>query len=48
MLGDIILWLYKFIKEQTCVHDYSVMPTLRYDESDTYLRCEKCGRVKRA
>ena len=46
MIGDIILWVKKFIKRQTCVHEYETMWAKLYIPED-YKQCKKCGRVKK-
>lgn len=44
MIGDFILWLKVFIKQQTCIHDYRIIN--RKDNGSDYYECNKCERIK--
>lgn len=44
MIGDIILWIKQFIKQQACLHDYKVI--YRKDTGDSFYNCCKCDKIK--
>lgn len=44
MLGNLILYLKKFLKQQTCIHEYK--STYRLDNGNSFWVCEKCERLK--
>ena len=44
MIGDIILWWKKFIKQQTCIHKYK--DVYRKDTGGTFELCTKCDKIK--
>ena len=43
MFGDIVLWLTKFIKQQTCVHTYEYV--YRKDTGGSFELCGKCEKI---
>ena len=44
MIGDIILWFKKFIKQQTCIHKYKWIN--RMDNGGSFELCTKCDKIK--
>ncbi len=46
MIGDLILWIKKVWKQQTCVHDYKI----HYDKTGLgrfdHYECDKCDKWK--
>jgi hypothetical protein len=44
MIGHIILRFERFIKQNTCIHNYRW--TYRKDNGDSFLMCEKCKKKK--
>ncbi len=46
MIGDLILWMKKVWKQQTCVHDYKI----HYDKTGLgrfdHYECDKCDKWK--
>lgn len=47
MLGDLLLTIRKFIKQQTCLHDYKFIPDKVFMKFD-YYQCKKCCKSKKA
>jgi hypothetical protein len=47
MIGDLILWIKKICKQQTCKHSYKLQPdkTGGFGGFDLY-KCEKCQKFK--
>ena len=47
MIGDLILWIKKVWKQQTCLHSYRLIPdkTGGLGGYDLY-KCEKCVKIK--
>lgn len=46
MIGDLILWIKKVFKQQTCMHDYRhVNASWRANCSD-FEECVKCDKIK--
>ena len=41
MIGNIILWVKNFTKQQFCIHEYKIQQKGEYD----WLECEKCGKT---
>lgn len=48
MLGDLILWIKKIIKQQTCVHEYKYINASYKTNSSCsdFEQCIKCGKIK--
>jgi hypothetical protein len=44
MIGDIILWCKKFIKQQTCIHRYKYI--YRKDTGGSFELCIKCDKIE--
>lgn len=44
MIGDFILWIKKFIKQQTCIHDYKFI--CRKDNGGSYEECIMCDKIR--
>lgn len=44
MIGDIFLWLKKFIKQQTCFHKYEIIN--RKDNGNNFELCINCNKIK--
>jgi len=44
MIGDIVLWCKKFIKQQTCIHKYKNVN--RKDTGGSFELCTKCDKIK--
>lgn len=44
MIGDLLLELKKWFKQQTCYHDYKHVH--RIDTGGGFEQCKKCGRIK--
>jgi hypothetical protein len=44
MIGNFILWLFKFIKQQTCIHEYKYI--YRKDNGNTFQECIKCELIR--
>lgn len=45
MIGDIILWFKKLIKQQTCIHKYLWINRKDYSGGSFEL-CTKCDKIK--
>jgi len=43
MIGDIVLWIKKFWKQQTCIHDYRII--IRKDTGGDFHSCFKCDKI---
>ena len=41
MIGDVILWIKKVLKRNSCLHEYKFI----YNDRHPYNECIKCGRV---
>jgi len=46
MIGDLILWFRKLIKQTFCIHDYYLISKV-YLDGHSYYKCEKCERIKK-
>ena len=44
MIEDIILWLKKTFKQQTCIHKYKDIH--RKDTGGSVVICEKCNKIQ--
>ena len=44
MLGDILLWIKNFFKQQTCIHKYKWIN--RKDNGGSFEECIKCEKIK--
>lgn len=44
MIGDIILYLKRVWKEQTCIHHYKSV--VRKDNFGIFFHCQKCDKTK--
>lgn len=44
MIGDIILSLKKWLKQQTCLHNYKWV--YRRDNGGSFEECTKCERIR--
>ena len=44
MIGDLILWLKRVWKQQTCVHEYKSV--YRKDTGGSYEVCAKCDKLR--
>lgn len=48
MLGDIILAIKKWLKQNIiCMHDYKCMYGYYNGEYHMWLKCTKCGKIKK-
>lgn len=45
MIWDLILFIKRVWKQQTCIHKYQYI--VRKDDGWFYLNCEKCDRCKK-
>lgn len=45
MIGDIILWIKQFIKQQTCIHDYKPNRIVNI-MNRPFDECIKCDKLK--
>ena len=43
MIGDLILWVKRVWKQQTCVHTYKTI--IRKDNGNTFENCCKCDKI---
>ena len=43
MIGDIILWIKEFVKQQTCIHNYITIN--RKDTGGSFELCSKCDKI---
>lgn len=46
MVGDIILWIKQFIKQQTCIHNYKPNRISLILKGHGFDECTKCGKIK--
>lgn len=44
MIGNLILWLKKVLKQQTCIHKYEWI--IRKDNGNSFENCCKCDKIK--
>lgn len=44
MIGDLILQIKKFFKQQTCIHSYRYV--YRKDNGSDFEKCTKCDKLK--
>ena len=44
MVGDLVLWIKKFWKQQTCIHNYKWIN--RKDNGGSFENCLKCDKIK--
>ena len=45
MIGDLILWIKKIYKRQTCIHDYKFKPDKFFGGRHDHYECLKCGKI---
>lgn len=45
MIGDLILWIQKVWKQQTCIHKYIIVNRKDF-EGGTFENCTKCDKIK--
>ena len=43
MIWNLILYIKKVYKQNTCIHDYKIV--IRKDTGGSFDKCEKCGRL---
>ena len=44
MIGDLILWIKRVWKQQTCIHDYKWIH--RKDTGGSFEQCSKCEKIR--
>ena len=44
MIGDLVLFLKLFFKQQTCIHNYLYVN--RKDNGGSFQNCSKCDKIK--
>jgi hypothetical protein len=44
MIGDLILWIKRVWKQQTCIHNYTIVN--RKDTGGSFENCLKCNKIK--
>ena len=44
MIGDLILWIKRVWKQQTCIHTYKWVN--RKDNGDSFEDCSKCDKIR--
>ena len=44
MIGDLILWIKRVFKQQTCIHDYKWIN--RKDTGGSFENCAKCDKIR--
>jgi hypothetical protein len=43
MIGDIVLWIKRVWKQQTCIHTYEIVN--RKDTGGSFDLCSKCDKI---
>jgi len=46
MIGDVIIWFKKFLKQLVCYHNYKHVPSMLYGGKKGHYKCCKCERLK--